>query len=1000
MTTLGIQTPAHSELRRFVNHVPALGWSALPDGSLEYVNQRFRDYTGLSPDELYGSAWKSAIHRDDIQPLESWSQELLQSREAGTTEVRLRRFDGSYRWFLVFANPLRDESGSVVAWYGTNIDIEDRKQAEATLRAREMSWRQIVDNIPGLVATMGATGEVEFLNRQTLEYFGKSDDDLKNWALGDAVHPDDLPRVIQARIKSIEEGGIYDIEHRCRRADGVYRWFQVRGLPVRDAEDTITAWYLLLTDIDDRKKAEEALRSAERNLAAIINTIPTTAWTTRPDGYCDFLNQVWLEYAGMSAEQAEGWGWAEAIHPDDRENLVDQWHSCLVSGTPVDTEARIRRFDGSYRWFLFRANPLRDESGKIVKWYGTTIDIEDRKQREETLRASELSWRQIIDNIPGFVNVAGATGAPEFFNRPEQEYFGKTNEELKDWGRIDAIHPEDLPSVIEAWATSIKTGQILDIEARFRRADGVYRWFQMRAVPARDAEGKISDWYALHTDIEDRKRAEEMLRQSEAELRTITDTVRQPIVVLAPDGFTLYANQVALDNTGLTLDDVIKEGFLERASHPDDLNRVLLDERRVGLLEGVPFDLEMRLLRKSGQYRWHLMQYNPLKDEGGQIIRWYVTATDIDDRKKAEKLLRNENVRLAQENVYLEEQIRSEMGFEQIIGSSPALKHVLELVETVAPNDSTVLLLGETGTGKELIARAIHERSRRKAKTFVKLNCAAIPTGLLESELFGHEKGAFTGAIIQKAGRMELADQGTLFLDEVGDIPIDIQPKLLRALQEKEFERLGSTHTRKVNLRLVAATNRNLEKMVADREFRSDLFYRLNVFPIRIPPLRDRKDDIALLAVYFVQKFAKQMQKRIDSIPVATMKALTAWEWPGNIRELENFIERAVILTRGESLAAPLAELRKVTTDEPVRESAPKADDDIARIVKETIASLKSNRAPNERTKKQHDEIVRVLTECKGRVGGADGAAVRMGLSRTTLMYRMKKLGINPYDYE
>ena len=999
MTTPGIQTPGPSELRRFIDHVPALGWSALPDGSLEYVNQRYRDYTGLSPDELYGSGWKSAIHRDDIQPLESWSQELLQSREAGTAEVRLRRFDGSYRWFLVFANPMRDESGSVVAWYGTNIDIEDRKQAEATLRAREMSWRQIVDNIPGLVATMGATGEVEFLNRQTLEYFGKPHDDLKNWALSDAVHPDDLPRVIQARIKSIEEGGIYDIEHRCRRADGVYRWFQVRGLPVRDAEDTITAWYLLLTDIDDRKKAEEALQSAERNLAAIINTIPTTAWTTRPDGYCDFLNQVWLEYAGMSAEQAEGWGWAEAIHPDDRENLVDEWQLCLDSGTPVDTEARIRRFDGSYRWFLFRANPLRDESGKIVKWYGTTIDIEDRKQREETLRASELSWRQIIDNIPGFVNTAGATGAPEFFNRPEQEYFGKTNEELKDWGRIDVIHPEDLPSVIEAWATSIKTGQILDIEARFRRADGVYRWFQMRAVPARDAEGKISDWYALHTDIEDRKRAEEMLRQSEAELRTITDTVRQPIVVLAPDGFTLYANQVALDNTGLTLDEVIKEGFLERACHPDDLNRVLLDERRVGLLEGVPFDLEMRLLRKSGQYRWHLMQYNPLKDEGGQIVRWYVTATDVDDRKKAEKLLRNENVRLAQENVYLEEQIRSEMGFEQIIGSSPALKHVLELVETVAPNDSTVLLLGETGTGKELIARAIHERSRRKAKTFVKLNCAAIPTGLLESELFGHEKGAFTGAIVQKAGRMELADQGTLFLDEVGDIPIDIQPKLLRALQEKEFERLGSAHTRKVNLRLVAATNRNLEKMVTDREFRSDLFYRLNVFPIRIPPLRDRKDDIPLLAVYFVQKFAKQMQKRIDSIPVATMKALTAWEWPGNIRELENFIERAVILTRGESLAAPLAELRKVTTDERVRESAPKADDDIARIVKETIASLKSNTAPNERSKKQHDEIVRVLTECKGRVGGADGAAVRMGLSRTTLISRMKKLGIDPSDY-
>src|ERR1700747_1085151 len=262
--------------------------------------------------------------------------------------------------------------------------------------------------------------------------------------------------------------------------------------------------------------------------------------------------------------------------------------------------------------------------------------------------------------------------------------------------------------------------------------------------------------------------------------------------------------------------------------------------------------------------------------------------------------------KLAQEKVYLEEEFRSEMGFEQIIGNSTALRHVLQQVETVAPSDSTVLLIGETGTGKELIARAIHDRSRRKQRTLVKLNCAAIPTGLLESELFGHEKGAFTGAISQKIGRLELADQGTLFLDEVGDISIEIQPKLLRALQEREFERLGSTHTRKVNVRLVAATNRDLDKMIADREFRSDLYYRLNVFPIRIPPLRDRRDDIPLLVSYFVQKSAKEMQKRIDAVPVSVMNGLGAWDWPGNIRELENFIERAVILTHGRSLEPPL----------------------------------------------------------------------------------------------
>jgi len=339
------------------------------------------------------------------------------------------------------------------------------------------------------------------------------------------------------------------------------------------------------------------------------------------------------------------------------------------------------------------------------------------------------------------------------------------------------------------------------------------------------------------------------------------------------------------------------------------------------------------------------------------------------------------------------------MHFEQIVGNSPAIKQVLQLVETVAPSDSTVLLLGETGTGKELIARAIHDRSR-KDRTFIKLNCAAIPTGLLESELFGHEKGAFTGAISQKIGRMELADQGTLFLDEVGDIPTEIQPKLLRALQEREFERLGSTHTRKVNVRLIAATNRDLAKMVADREFRSDLFYRLNVFPIRIPPLRERQGDIPLLVNYFVQKFAKQMQKRIDAIPVAIMKGLTAWEWPGNIRELENFIERAVILTRGRSLEAPLGELRKTESEERTHANAQFAEDSIARILKETISALNGNRdRADEFARKQREEIERALTESKGKVGGADGAAARLGINRTTLLARIKKFGINPRQY-
>ena len=353
--------------------------------------------------------------------------------------------------------------------------------------------------------------------------------------------------------------------------------------------------------------------------------------------------------------------------------------------------------------------------------------------------------------------------------------------------------------------------------------------------------------------------------------------------------------------------------------------------------------------------------------------------------------------KLAQEKIYLEEEFRSEMGFEQIIGNSSGLKHVLQLVETVAPSDSTVLLLGETGTGKELIARAIHDRSRRRQRTFVKLNCAAIPTGLVESELFGHEKGAFTGAVSQKIGRLDLADQGTLFLDEVGDIPVEIQPKLLRALQEREFERLGSTHTRKVNVRLVAATNRNLEEMVGNREFRSDLYYRLNVFPIRIPPLRERREDIPLLVSYFVQKFAKEMQRGIEAVPAAAMKGLTAWDWPGNIRELENFIERAVLLTKGKSLDVPVAELRKTKNMEgsPLTEQG-----QVEQVAGErTNPQRDKTSVADEYTRKQHDQIVQALAACRGRVGGTDGAAARLGMNRTTLLSRMKKFGIYAKQY-
>jgi PAS domain S-box-containing protein len=474
--------------------------------------------------------------------------------------------------------------------------------------------------------------------------------------------------------------------------------------------------------------AEEALQSSERNLVALVNTIPTAAWTTRPDGYCDFLNQVWLDHAGMDAEQAQGWGWTEAIHPDDRAKLVEVWQSCLASGIPIDTEARIRRFDGSYRWFLIRGNPLKNQEGNILKWYGTCIDIEDRKRGEEALRARELSWRQIVDNIPGLVATQGAMGEVEFLNRQTLEYFGKTNEELKNWALIGAVHPDDLPHVIEVRKKSLETGQIYDVEHRCRRSDGVYRWFQVRGLPVRDTQNQITAWYLLLTDIDDRKKAEEALQSSERNLNLIINVIPTFIGVLRTDGSLLYTNQAVLDYTGLTLEDVRNEDHRARFFHPEDVER-LREERRVALARAVPFENEQRMLSKDGSYRWFLIRYKPLLDDQGIINRWYVAATDIEDRKRAEAQVEQAYLRLAEAqqlsktgsfitDLLGDDHNWSEEAF-RIFEFDPAAKVSVELIrKTIHPEDlptfEAVIARGMTGADVDFGFRIVTSRGAVK----------------------------------------------------------------------------------------------------------------------------------------------------------------------------------------------------------------------------------------------------------------------------------------------
>ncbi len=481
-------------------------------------------------------------------------------------------------------------------------------------------------------------------------------------------------------------------------------------------------------------------------------------------------------------------------------------------------------------------------------------------------------------------------------------------------------------------------------------------------------EGERSRAALTHALLEVQASAER-LRRDEQELRQITDAIPQTIIVLSPDGAVLYANQAVLDLTGLTMEDVLAPGFRARIFHAEDVDRVA-EGRRRGLSGAVPFENEQRARRHDGQYRWFLIRYNPLRDERGRVIRWYATGTDIDDRKRAEERIRSENIALR------EDADRASM-FEEIIGSSAPLRRVLSQVAKVAPLDSTVLITGETGTGKELVARAIHRRSRRAAHAFIRVNCAAIPPSLIASELFGHEKGAFTGALQRRLGRFEAADGGTIFLDEIGDLPIEAQTALLRVLQEREVERVGSNRPIPVDVRVIAATNQQLDDAVERGTFRQDLYYRLDVFPIQIPPLRERADDIPMLVSYLVERYAKQAGKRIRRIEKATMHLLQAYDWPGNVRELQNVIERAIVLCDDETFSVDESWLVR----KPARAATPSA-------------TLAGALVDGERA-----IIETALADSQGRVSGPSGAAAKLGIPRQTLDSKIRTLQIDKYRF-
>jgi PAS domain S-box-containing protein len=1175
-------------LRTMIDKIPILAWSCLSDGTAEFLNQRWIDYTGLVREEALGWGWKVAIHPEDLDKLMATWLVLLASGEPGQEEARLRRFDGQYRWFLFRAVPVRDGNGKLVRWYGTNTDIEDLKRAESLLAAEKRVLEMIAgganltDILDDLCRTIDAHAPGTITTVLLMDPDGK-----RLWPVAG-------PRVPTGWTQLIAPLEIGPFVGSCGAAaflkkpiivsdiandplfvdyqDGVYRdlalsyglrasWSQPLISKSGDVLGTFAMYFseprtpsdndlelikragdIALIAIE-RCRTEEALHDSDKRFRQMADTIPEVIWITSLDPervlyVSPSFEHIW----GLSVEELyrNPRLWTETIYPDDRQRVRDSFTK-WISGEEVnyhDVEFRIVQRNGTIRWIHERGVLSLNEQEKPYRVSGIATDVTERKQAERRLmtqhavtqmlaeaatleEATEkilqavcecLAWDVgalwIVDRevgvlrcvefwhketvavpqfeaitresifapgiglpgrvwssrepayIPDVVHDANffrasvaareglhaalafpillgtdVLGVIDFFSheirQPDQELLNmmaalgsqigqfierkraedalrRSEAYLAEAQRLSLtgsfgwnvatreliwsnetfcilgydqgtrpnldlvfkrVHPEDLAFVQKTVDRASRDGTDVDFEHRLLFPDDSVKHVHVMAHAVRDESGGL-EFVGAVSDVTKTKLAEEKIRQDEKELRRIVDLIPQVVIVTELDGTPLYANRVMLDYAGVSPEQIPWVGFGGRLSHPEDVER-LGAIRQESLARGAAFQLEQRMLGKDGVFRWFLFRYNPLKDDSGKVARWYVTATDIDERKQTEE-------RIQKENLALREEIDHSSMFEEIVGSSAALRKVLAQVAKVAQVDSTVLILGETGTGKELIARAIHKRSSRSSRAFIRVNCAAIPSSLIASELFGHEKGAFTGALQRRLGRFELADGGTIFLDEVGELPAETQIALLRVLQEREIERVGRSQPITVDVRVLAATNRDLKSAVAAGALRQDLFYRLNVFPIRMPALRERKDDIRLLVEYFIERYGKTAGKKFRNINKKTLELFQAYDWPGNIRELQNVIERAVILCDGDTFSIDETWL----TREAQRSAGP-AIPFVATIVE-----------------REKEIIERALVESAGRVAGPSGAATRLGIPRQTLESKIKSLGINKHRFK
>jgi PAS domain S-box-containing protein len=966
---------SHRRLGEIVSNVPGIVWESLADPLTKerkttFISDHVQKMLGYTPEEwLAQPAGFGAriLHDDDRERVLQESEEAFKSGRVGFSQFRWQAKDGRIVWTENYLIPITNGSGTVIGLRGVAIDISDRKQAEETARRTVEKDVAILAAIPDLMFLQTRDGVY-------LDYHANNPKDLllppeqfigKN--MRDVLPPELTAKFLQAFQQTNETGETQIIEYELPLF-GEPRWFEARV--VRSGENILT----VVRDITQRVFIEKAIKRNEAQLAGIIDSAMDGIITVDGNQRIVLFNDAAEKVFDCPATEAVG-------QPIDR-FIPERFRVAHREHIRGFAAPNVSRLMGGARGTLYGLKssgeefPMEASISRIdlsgQKFYTVILrDITERKQALDALRQSEerfgkafranpqpmslttLANGVYLDVNESFLTMSGYT---------REEVIGRTSLELEVW---------ETPETRAEFVRELKEfGSVVNLETSFHTKAG-----SIRILLSSGEQLEIGGERCLliaSSDITDRKQAQQALQESEARFRNMADTAPVMIWMAGPDKLCNYFNQQWLNFTGRTIQQEGGNGWTE-GIHRDDLARCL-ETFTTSFGARQTFEMEYRMRRADGEYRWILDCGTPRFSATGEFLGYIGSCLDITVRRESEVALRvaHEEVsrlknQLQEENIYLQEEINLEHNFGEIIGRSDALKYVLFKIEQVAPTDSTVLITGETGTGKELVARAIHDASTRRDRPLVKVNCAALSPSLIESELFGHEKGAFTGASGRKIGRFELANGATIFLDEIGELPLELQVKLLRVIQEGELERLGSSQTIQVDARIIAATNRNLELEVNKGLFREDLWYRLNVFPITVPPLRQRREDISLLVEHFVRRFAKKLGKSISSASPATVQKLREYSWPGNVRELANVIERAVINSRGPAL---------------------QLGDDFQPAVERMAAGVKTLE------ELERDYITRILHETGWRIEGRQGAALILGINPSTLRTRMNKLGI------